>query len=196
MAGDAVDLNRSAGDAVDGRDNAERKTLFFQHWALLDVNFDIADGLFRRACLRGQARQIAAENGESLAPRNVALIEFIERLFIEGAGKRARPAERAGKARAFFVPERDHFDREGKAFAGFERGFHHLDGGDDPERPIEAAGVSHAVDMRAEHQRAGAAVAGFIAADHARQRIDPDRHPRIAHPIGDEVGGPAMGGPR
>ena len=195
MPGDALDLDRSACHAVDRGHDAQRQAFLFQHRALFDVYFDVADGPIRRTFLGGQARRIAAEIGQRLAPGNGVLVEFVERLFVERAGKRPRSAERRGKAHALFVAEGDDFDGERKARAGFERGLHHFDRRDHAKRSVEPAGVADAVDVGAEHQRLRSAVARFVAADDAGQRIDADRHPSVAHPIGDQVGGAPVGGP-
>jgi hypothetical protein len=194
MPGDALDLYRPACHAVDRGHNAQRQPFLFQHRALLDVYFDVADGPVRRTFLGSQARWIAAEIGQRLTPGNGVFVELIERFLVERAGQRPRSAERRGKAHALFVAEGDHLDGEREPRARFERGLHHFDRRDHPKRSVEPAGIADAVDVGAEHQRLRSAVARFVAADDAGQRIDTDRHPGVAHPIGDKVGGAAVGG--
>ena len=46
--------------------------------------------------------------------------------------------------------------------------------------------------MGSEQQRELSAVTRFVAADDVASRVDPGRHARFAHPVGDQVGGLAM----
>jgi hypothetical protein len=67
---------------------------------------------------------------------------------------RHRPAgqHRSGEARSLLVAERIDFDREGHALAGVAQRRDRFDAEHDPERPVIAAAVAHAVDMAADDQ--------------------------------------------
>ena len=117
------------------------------------MHLDKSRWMVRRTRLGGE-REGSQPNTVRASRREMLVSSSRRGLFIEGAGQRPRPAERAGKREPSSSPKAMTSIAKGKRFAGFERGLHHFDGGDDPERAIEAAGVSHAVDMRADHQRA------------------------------------------
>ncbi len=69
----------------------------------------------------------------------------------------------------------DHRDRQQDAFAA-----------------IVFAAVAHGVVMRAGQQRLGVRIIGQVASDYVADRVDPDLHAGIRHPVGQLTGGVAV----
>ena len=197
MTGNAVDLHGAARDPVDGGDDADRKSFLLEHRALFDVNFDVTERLIRRERFFATNATDRLPNAFKAWRRDTPSSPISSRaLKSNRAGQRLGAAERRGKAHALFIAERDDLDGERKALAGFVRCLHHFDGGDDPKRAVEPAGIAHGVDVGAKHQRQRSAVAPAIAADDAAERVDAGRHARLAHPLGDQIGCGPVCGPR
>jgi hypothetical protein len=147
----ANDRDLAAARAADRRDHPDRPVLGFEDRALLDMNFDVADDVFRQSSFGCYSRRVATEREERFPTGNPLHVALLEGGLIEEAGQRARPAERRGKADAFLVAERHDLHGEGESSPLLAKAIDDLNGRHDTEIAVIRTRLTHGVDMRAKN---------------------------------------------
>ncbi len=106
----------------------------------------------------------------------------------------AAEAARA-EADAFLVLEGQNLQRHVRHGAAVVQRLHGLDGSQDAQRAVEAAGIAHRVEMRAERQNGAVARrAAGIGSDQVAGGIADGVHARLAHPAEDHLRRLPLGG--
>ena len=177
---------RNRGDDADG------KVFGFQHRPLLDMQFEIGEQF--AAGTRGGADMIGieAEVLQRLAHGNAVGIAHPQHALVKGAGDRAAAEQRGGEADALLVGKAGDLDRERQPLAAPVQVRDAGDRGDEAERPIPFAGVTHGIVMRAEHQAWQAGRSALVAAADIADGIEMRVHAGFAHPGQDQIGRGAM----
>ncbi len=181
MAGAASDGHGGAGGAVDRADDAERGAILLEDWTLLDVELEIGEGVWPAGV---QLAGVAAEGAQRVSERDAVGVACIEPGGVEAAGARVRTGQGDGEAHTFLVAEGPDLDREGERAGGRQR----LDGGDDAEAPVVAAGVAHGVEVGTKQQDRAVGSRSRPRSDEGRRRVEPGCETRIVHPRPDECG--------
>ena len=105
------------------------------------------------------------------------------------AGQRLATDQRVAEAHAFLVAECHDFDGEGQPSSGFGEGLHAVDGGHHAEHAIVLAGVTHRVEMRAQHQARQIRFDAFVPANHIADGVDARLHAGFPHPVEHQFAG-------
>ena len=80
--------------------------------------------------------------------------------------------QRRAEPHAFLIAERDDFDCERQALSGRMQAPDAFDRAEDPEDAVVAAGVAHAVHVRAGKQGWGAGAGAFVPPDRVAERVE------------------------
>ena len=100
---------------------------------------------------------------------------------------RAAGKEAGLEARALLVGERGDLDRDRQALvAAIELG-HAGDAEQDAEVAVVFSAIADRIEVRADEERFRARGGALVAADHVADRVGAHRHPRLAHPCGDDA---------
>ena len=91
------------------------------------------------------------------------------------------------------VAERDDLDCTPQGDTLFAQRRNGDDAENDAERSVEAPGIDHAVDMRADEDRGEAGIGALEAADDASRRVDFSRKTRLTHVAQGRLGGCPVG---
>ena len=154
-----VIVTGNAAAAVDRGDDAERQVFLQQHRSLLDVHLEIAGEILAAARERRDRAGVEAGLRNGVGERNAVFVAPLQQRAIERARDRGAADIGCGKAEAFFLRERDQFDRDGEPPADPIEVLDHHEPGQDAQPPIVFAGIDHRVVVRAHHQSLGAGAA-------------------------------------
>ena len=69
---------------------------------------------------------------------------------------------------------------------------HHFNRGEHPEHTVVAPRIAHGIQMRTEQHRLRPFLSTFIASTDIAHAVLPDGHPRLAHPLSNQLVGLQM----
>ena len=147
----ADEVDREASRTGDTGHGTQRQILGFQHRALLDVYFQIAQRRIRLQASPGGRLPGKPKAFERVAKRDAVLILYPLPVRLPASGDGMAAEQGRTEAGALFITETDHFQREGQALLAGIGALPEMCQGGHPEQDTKnaviTAGVRHAVQM-------------------------------------------------
>ena len=178
-----------AADTARTRDRGhhpERQAGIEQHRALFDMRLDECDHALVASIDTGHCLRVAAKLAQGIAHREAIGIGRIEPCRIERTRHRLAADQRDTEAHPFLVAEGHHLDGHRQPNATPVQVGHAGDRREDAEQAVIAAGVAHAIEVRAGHEHWCIGDSALVATHHIAKRVPMNRHAGLTHPGRDQ----------